>query len=93
MTTYDYVVTMKNVGIAELKAHLSRYLKGVRKGHSVVVMDRTEPIARVVPYGRGHEALKVRAPLHGLHDVELPRPLESPPDSLSALAAERRDRE
>jgi prevent-host-death family protein len=93
MTNHDYLVTMKNVGIAELKAHLSRYLKGVRRGHSVVVLDRNEPIARVVPYDRGSGALKVRAPLRGLHDVALPPPLKRPPDSLAALVRERRDRD
>lgn len=93
MTSRDYRMTMKSVGIAELKAHLSRYLKGVRKGHSVVVLDRNEPIARVVPYARGSGAIKVRAPLRGLHDVELPPPMKLPPDSLAALVRERRDRD
>ena len=93
MTCCDYYVTMKGVGIAELKAHLSRYLKGVRRGHSVVVLDRKEPIARVVPYARTSEALKVRSPLHGLHELKLPRPLKKPPDSLAALVRERRDRQ
>lgn len=93
MTICDYHMTMKNAGIAELKAHLSRYLKDVRKGHSVVVLDRNEPIARVVPYNRGIGALKVRSPLRGLHDVALPPPLKHPPDSLAALTRERRDRD
>lgn len=84
---------MKSVGIAELKAHLSRYLKGVRRGHSVIVRDRNEPIARVVPYARDSGALKSRAPLRGLHDVELPPPVKRPPDSLAALLRERRDRD
>jgi prevent-host-death family protein len=86
-------MTMKNVGIAELKAHLSRYLKGVRRGHSVIVLDRNEPVARVVPYARGSGALKTRAPLRGLHDITLPPPLKRPPDSLAALIRERRDRD
>lgn len=93
MTSRDYRMTMKSVGIAELKAHLSRYLKSVRKGHSVVVFDRNEPIARVVPYNRGSGALKVRAPLRGLHDAALPPPLKRPPDSLAALTRERRDKD
>jgi prevent-host-death family protein len=93
MTNRDYHMTMKNVGIAELKAHLSRYLKSVRRGHSVIVLDRNEPIARVVPYARGSGALNVRAPLRGLHDLELPPPLKRPADSLAALLRERRDRD
>ena len=35
----------------ELKSSLSRYLKRVRKGESIVVTDRGEPIARIIPVG------------------------------------------
>ena len=41
---------MKDVKVAELKARLSEYLRFVRKGNEVVVYDRNDPIARVVPY-------------------------------------------
>lgn len=40
---------MKRVGTAELKNHLSHYLRQVRKGAEIVVTDRNEPIARLVP--------------------------------------------
>lgn len=39
------------VGIRELKNHLSRYLDHVRDGDEVVVTDRGRAIARVVPIG------------------------------------------
>ncbi|HEY3671618.1 MAG TPA: type II toxin-antitoxin system prevent-host-death family antitoxin [Acidimicrobiia bacterium] len=39
------------VGIRELKNHLSRYLDRVRDGEEVVVTDRGRAIARVVPLG------------------------------------------
>lgn len=39
-------------GIRELKAKLSAYLRKVRAGESVVVTDRGEPVARLVPVGR-----------------------------------------
>ncbi len=39
------------VGIRELKNHLSRYLDHVRDGDEVVVTDRGRAIARVVPFG------------------------------------------
>jgi prevent-host-death family protein len=39
------------VGIRELRNHLSRYLERVRDGHEVVVTDRGRAIARVVPVG------------------------------------------
>lgn len=40
---------MTRVGVAELKASLSRYLREVRRGGSVTVLDRGTPIARLVP--------------------------------------------
>jgi prevent-host-death family protein len=36
------------VGIRELRAHLSRYLKRVREGEEIVVTDRGIPVARIV---------------------------------------------
>ncbi len=39
------------VGIRELKNHLSRYLDLVRDGDELVVTDRGRAIARVVPLG------------------------------------------
>ena len=36
--------------VSELKTHLSAYLAEVRRGRSVVVCDRTTPIARLIPY-------------------------------------------
>lgn len=40
------------VGIRDLRAHLSRWLREVRSGREVVVTDRGEPIARLVPQNR-----------------------------------------
>jgi prevent-host-death family protein len=40
---------MKAVNIAELKNRLSFYLNEVRAGHEVLVRDRNNPIARIVP--------------------------------------------
>ena len=37
------------VGIRELRADLSRYLKRVREGEEIVVTDRGTPIARITP--------------------------------------------
>ena len=39
------------VGVRELRNHLSRYLDRVRDGDEVVVTDRGRAIARVVPIG------------------------------------------
>jgi len=44
---------MKAINIAELKNHLSRYLREVRKGERLVVMDRREPVAEIASPPRG----------------------------------------
>jgi prevent-host-death family protein len=40
---------VKKARIAELKNHLSRYLDQVRHGETVLVVDRDQPIAQIVP--------------------------------------------
>jgi len=42
-------MTVKAVGIRELKAHLSRYLKSVKAGSEIVVSERGRAIARITP--------------------------------------------
>ncbi|MEW6298442.1 MAG: type II toxin-antitoxin system prevent-host-death family antitoxin [Thermodesulfobacteriota bacterium] len=46
---------MKTVKIAELKNNLSRYLAHVRRGGSVLVLDREHPVAQLVPLRRGEK--------------------------------------
>jgi prevent-host-death family protein len=44
------------VGVRELRAHLSAYLRRVARGESITVGDRRRnPIARLVPVQRGKE--------------------------------------
>ena len=43
------------VGIRELKARLSSYVRQAKSGTSVVITDRGEPVARLVPMGRSLE--------------------------------------
>lgn len=52
---------MKKARIAELKNHLSRYLEYVRAGGTLLVLDREQPIAHVVPLGAG---IRARRPGH-----------------------------
>jgi prevent-host-death family protein len=42
---------MTEVGVRELRDHLSRYLDQVQAGEEVVVTDRGRAIARVLPIG------------------------------------------
>ncbi len=91
MTIRDYFVTMKGIGVAEFKARLSEYLRHVRRGHTVTVLDRGTPIARVVPY-EGAEPLRVRVPsaaAGAVRNVVLPPPLRLKVDVLGLLMQER----
>lgn len=43
---------MKAAKVSELKAGLSKYLARVKRGEEVVVTERGQPVARLVPVGR-----------------------------------------
>lgn len=43
------LVIMDTAGVAELKAHLSRYLAKVKQGGEVLITERGRLIARIVP--------------------------------------------
>ncbi len=45
---------MKRVGVAELKDHLSKYLRAAERGVEVEVTDRNRPIARIVAVKASH---------------------------------------
>ena len=92
VTSDDWIVVMTKVGIAQLKAHLSRYVRGIRRGETVVVLDRNQPVARIVPFQNQETILPVRGPLQPLRGFVLPPRLRPSVDSLPALLEERRDR-
>ena len=50
MTISGHNVVMKTTNVSELKAKLSSYLSEVRRGGTVIVYDRSTPIARLVPF-------------------------------------------
>ena len=52
------LVTMKTAAVAELKAHLSRYLSRVKAGEEILVTERRVPVARLVPVAPGAEGLQ-----------------------------------
>ena len=83
---------MNDVRIAELKARLSEYLRRVRRGHVLTVLDRETPIARIIPYTSAAMSLSVRRPSpdsRGLHRIPLPRPLDIDADVVAVLLEER----
>lgn len=46
---------MKSVNIAELKNRLSAYLNDVKGGEEILVRDRDQPVARIVPLERSKD--------------------------------------
>lgn len=83
---------MMTVGVAQLKARLSEYLRRVREGVEVTVLDRETPIARIVPVTGDTTPLSVRRPRRGAPPpgrVPLPRPLPLPVDVVTLLLEER----
>ncbi len=92
VTSFDYYLAMNTVRIADLKSRLSEYLRKVRSGRSLTVLDRDTPIARILPYEQDGASLKVRSPLPGapkLSRVTLPPPLRLRRDIVSLLLEER----
>ena len=77
--------------VADLKAHLSAYLREVRRGGEVEVYDRDTPVARIVPY-EAPGRLVVRGPSRKygrLADVPLPPPLKLDVDIVELLLEDR----
>ena len=91
MTIYGYHIVMRQVRIAELKAKLSEYLRAVRRGETIAVLDRETPVAQIVPV-RAHAGLRVRKPAPGsppLNRVPLPKPANLPIDVVQLLLEQR----
>ena len=92
MTIYDYLMVMKQVRIADLKARLSEHLRGVRRGRPLTILDRDTPIARIVPYSNAAAKLLIRHPRRNSSDlskIPLPPPLKIDVDIVSLLMKER----
>lgn len=91
-TIHDYHMVMTSVGTADLKAHLSEHLQSVRRGETIIVLDRREPIARIVPIGAAGLELVIRPASGALHDVPLLGPSRSDADVMEQLREERAER-
>ena len=84
-------MTMRTVRIAELKARLSEYLRAVRRGETIAVLDRETPVAQIVPV-RDRAALRIRKPAGDAprpNQVPLLKPLKSSVDIVQLLLEER----
>ena len=84
-------MAMKHVRIAELKSRLSEYLRAVRRGETIAVLDRETPIARIVPV-RERATLRVRKPAPGTpapNRVPVPKAAKLKVDIVKLLLEER----
>lgn len=91
MTIYGYDMVMKQVRIAELKARLSEYLRAVRRGETITVLDRDTPVAQLIPVP-DRSRLHVRTPAPGAPPpsrVSLPKPAGLKLDVVELLLEER----
>jgi prevent-host-death family protein len=82
------------VGVAELKARFSEYLRLVRRGSPVTVLDRDTPVARLVPVEARESPLQIRRAREGsrVGSVALPPALALPEDIVELLKEERGNR-
>ena len=100
-TKSDHHIAMKRAKISELKNELSRYLRYVRKGESVLILDRDRPVARIDPV-RSLDSLEsadwtaeleragvLRGPVSELPSDWLARRAPAEPDVVAALLEER----
>jgi prevent-host-death family protein len=90
VTIYGHNKVMKKVGIADLKSRLSEYLRAVRRGETIAVLDRQTPIAQIVPVRQ--MPLDLREPAPGTpapNKIPLPRPLKLTIDIVQLLLEER----
>ncbi len=85
---------MRQVRISALKARLSEYLRAVRRGETIAVLDRDTPVAQIVPI-RERPALRVRKPAPSApppNRVRLPQPANLNVDIVELLLEERQGR-
>jgi antitoxin (DNA-binding transcriptional repressor) of toxin-antitoxin stability system len=82
---------MKEIRIAQLKSRLSEYIRAVRGGETISVLDRETPVAQLVPVRAG-VALRIRKPAAGTpapNRVHLPKPLKLNLEIVDLLLEER----
>ncbi len=84
---------MTPVGIAQLKSHLSEYVRRAQAGDTVEVLDRDRPVAHLVPVPAGGAGLTIRPPTANWADVTASLKLDPPclvaSDSVAWLIEDR----
>lgn len=82
---------MRQVRIADLKARLSEYLRAVKGGETIAVLDRDTPVAQIVPV-HNRPALRIRKPAPGsppLHKIPIRKGKKLDNDVVALLLEER----
>jgi len=85
---------------SKLKAKMGQYMRAVRAGEEVVVTDRDQPVARLVPYREAEPGMGEELPVAQARDPGAPpfskvevRPIRyRGPSTASLLDADRRRR-
>ena len=83
----------RKVGIAELKAHLSDYVRAAQKGREIVIKDRETEVAKIVPIREQTSAFRVipaSRPSKGIDDLVGIRPTGVTPEEIERIFAETR---
>lgn len=82
---------MKQVGIAEFKAHLSKYLRDAKAGEEIRITDRGVPVARLSPHT--NNGLRIQPAKGSLRDFKaLPPPSNLKFDVVEDLLRDRERR-
>ncbi len=89
---------METVGIRELKANLSRYVARASAGERIIVTDRGEQVAEIVPLSQEIQALnrlvkEGRVSWSGRRPVFKRGPMHSGPSVSDAVTDQRKERE
>jgi prevent-host-death family protein len=81
------------VGIAELKAHLSEYVRAAQKGKEVIIKDRATEVAKIVPIRERKlpfPVIPASRPSKGIDDMAGFRPTGVTPEEIERVFAETR---
>ena len=74
-------MVISRINVADAKAHLSKYLRRVKAGETIVICERNVPIAEIRPLGGGRPHERSLRPVYP--DWEIPDSFFDPlPDDL-----------
>jgi prevent-host-death family protein len=85
---------MLAVKISDFKAHLSEYIRQARNGVELEILDRTTPVARLVPVIKETRAeiIPAKKPSKNLGLIKPPEGIEFDGDVMEILMEERNRR-